>query len=80
MDTNFGGLDLSLLFDDALSTPRSHWLWAEESSCGQGTDSKAAGQRPHYIDMSADPTQGLPTQFAVTSKSTVLEVIPAVWT
>jgi hypothetical protein len=41
---------------------------------------RARASRPHYIDKSADLHRALPTQFAVTSKSTVLEVIPPVWT
>lgn len=52
---------------------------AEESSCG--TDSKVArASRPHYIAKNSDLHRASPTQFAVTSKSTVLEVIPPVWT
>jgi len=36
--------------------------------------------RPHYIDKMPTYTRPSPIQFAVTSKSTVLEVIPPVWT
>jgi hypothetical protein len=35
-------------------------------------------KRVAHIDKRADPHGPFPTQFAVTSKSTVLEVIPAV--
>jgi hypothetical protein len=37
-------------------------------------------RRAHYLHKSADLRRALATQFAVTSKSTVLEVIPPVWT